>query len=103
MGVRTQLPETLHTSIVQGSESLQSAADYEREQLEAAWVLSHLPPLQASVMQGSPSLQSAAVLQAMQSGRGWCAQNPPTHFSAVHASLSLSLAHWSSVVQGTQP
>src|SRR5262245_2142482 len=102
MGVCTQLPETLHTSIVQGLESSQSPADRQREQLEAAWVLSQTPALQASVVHASPSLQSATVLHAMQSGTGSCEQTLFVEQVSVVQAL-LTMTQSASVLQVLQP
>ena len=100
MAVRTQLPEALHTSAVQGLESSQSAAEVQREQLSAAWV-AQTPALQVSVVHGSPSLHSAAALQATQPAIGSCEQTWLEQVSVVQA-LS-SLAQSAAVVQGMQP
>src|SRR5215468_5415051 len=64
MVVSSQLPEALHTSMVQGLESLQSVVVVQRLQPGTArWP--HTPASQVSVVQVFPSLQSLAVLHGM--------------------------------------
>jgi hypothetical protein len=102
IGVCTQLPETLHTSVVQEFESSQSAADRQREQLAAGWLL-QTPALHVSVVHASPSLQSASALQARQSATGSCEQTWLVGEQVSVVQALLSLAQSASVVQDTQP
>jgi hypothetical protein len=99
MAVSTQLPETLHTSAVQGLESSQSAAEVQLEQLSATWV-AQTPASQVSVVHGSPSLH-------WQQRAGHAAGNrlgEQTWLEQVSVVQALSsLAQSAAVVQGMQP